>query len=174
MTNLYDHKDSRREEFLTDVSIENYSEAEQTILRRYGTWMRALMIGRIQPTTEAQSRFVRMCYGKISPIDDFHRAWKKHQLDVMFGIAMKMDKGLGDGSSPFTYAYVQRQFYRLGQQRHKGALDWLREDGQPLDPPKEPPLIDIAKIYPPHRDKGGDLMDTNLIAPGSYGSSSRS
>jgi len=123
--------------------------------------------------TEAQSRFVQMCFGKNPPTDDFHRVWKKHQLDVMFGIALKMDEGLGDASSPFTYAHVEQRFCRLGQQGHKGALDWLRENGRPMDPPKEPPLVDIAKIYPAHRDKGGDIMDTNLIAPGSYGTSGR-
>jgi uncharacterized protein YifE (UPF0438 family) len=55
------------------VSI--FPDEELALLRKHGHWMQALALGRIQPLTEAQRRFVEVAAGKAKPEAVHERAW---------------------------------------------------------------------------------------------------
>lgn len=54
-----------------------FSQAEVSLLRRYGAWMEALDEGKIQPETPEQNEFVAMCRGKREPETKFELVWWK-------------------------------------------------------------------------------------------------
>ena len=56
------------------------TDQERSTLVRYGHWMQALSVGRLQPNTEEQRHFVAVCRGEANPETPFEWAWVKLQL----------------------------------------------------------------------------------------------
>ena len=54
-----------------------FTEEENALLRRYGTWMQALDEQNIEPETQEQIAFVEMCRGVKAPTTIFEHAWRK-------------------------------------------------------------------------------------------------
>lgn len=165
-----EHRTLLRQDFNPEVAIDTYSENEIVTLNKYGVWLKALMIRGINPDTDEQRYFVEMCHGEKHPRNDIQRTWKRYQLDVMYKIATEMNLAIMDNA--FTYKRVSRNFWRLSQQGHQGAIDWLVNEGQAINIPESPPLINIAEIYP-RRPEKGDLLDSRALVTGSYGSAQR-
>ncbi len=164
------HVQYLRTEFKPAVSLETYTAEEQRILKKYGSWLRALMLGDIEPVTEEETYFVRMCHGEEHPRTEIHAAWKKYQLDLMYDVASHMDEHIGTHDYP--YSWVVTRFTNLAQQGHRRAVEWLEREGQQYKVPDSPPLIDIARIYP-KRQGFVDIFETGRIVPGSFESAHR-
>lgn len=169
-----EHKIYRQTEFKPDVCLDEYSEDEKIILRKYGSWLKALMQGKITPTTDEQRYFLQMCFGEVHPNTDIQRTWKKYQLDVMYKVAIGI---YADGKCVHATRWdAVSRFRELAKQRHQAALIWLEKERELVDIPETAPLINIARIYPnsfaayPHSRGGVDLLDSGLVYPGSYGS----
>lgn len=170
MAGLEEHKTYLHEEFRPEVPIDGYGEDEKVILRKYGSWLKALMLREIEPVTDEQRYFLQMCYGETHPRSAIQRVWKKYQLDVMYKIAYKMATEIADNA--FSYAQVVNYFVKLEQQGHHAAIEWLNMEGRVCNVPEDPPLVDIARIYL-RRPGKLDIFDTGTIVSGSYGSSQR-
>jgi uncharacterized protein YifE (UPF0438 family) len=54
-----------------------FTDVEDALLRRYGTWMEALDEENIGPETQEQIAFVEMCRGGKEPTTKFEHAWWK-------------------------------------------------------------------------------------------------
>ena len=153
-----------------EVSLAGYSNREKEILETNGAWLDALMFGEITPDTKEQEHFVSMCYGEVHPANPIEKAWKKYRLDLMYKVARKMETEISQ--SLFDYATVRDRFAVLVQQRHRGAINWLHNEGIDFEVPDHPSLINIAEIDP-DRPAKIDILDTGAILDGSYGSSTR-
>jgi len=157
-------------EFIPEIDIEKYQDEEKIALKKYGSWLKALMIGKIEPITDEQTYFLEMCYGKKHPRNRLQHIWKKYQLDVMYEIAKKLDDGLSLASSIFTYDQVVSRFQKLAEQGHIASIKWLERENQKINTCNSYPLIDIARIYPrPPKP----LSYPITVLSGSYGSAQR-
>ncbi len=65
---------------LKDIANEGacFTPDELDLLHKYGTWLNALMIGKIKPTTDEQKRFVKVCQKKHKPVSKFEKVWLKY------------------------------------------------------------------------------------------------
>lgn len=165
-----DHKTYLAQPFVPDVPLDGFSEADTTLLEKYGSWLKALMLRQIEPVTDEQRQFVQMCFGEASPGNELARIWKQYQLNVMYHVALKMEAQIADHD--FPYRWIVERFRTLAEQGHQGARAWLHKEKLSFAPPKMPPLVDIARIYPDRYPKL-DLMDAVRILPGSFESGSR-
>lgn len=159
-----DHKRYLSLKFVTEVDLTPYPQADREFLERYGAWLNALMIRKIEPTTSAQHDFLEFCWGRRHPATDAEKLWKRHQLDLMFIIAKECEYHAG---SRFTLIEIERRFEKLAIQGHTEAL--RRKETASIRPVIPPPLINIAEIYP-LKLRGNDVMTSGLMVSGSYGS----
>mgnify|MGYP002078139210 CR=1 FL=1 len=166
----HEHKSYRALAFSPEASLDNLTADEIACLHKYGAWLKALMQEKILPYTDEQRAFVEMCNGKSHPQNELAKTWKKYQLNVMYEIALKMDGSLAAADTKFTYAHVVTRFRKIAAQGHTQAIEWLKKEGITFAPPEDPPLLDIARVYP-KRYVGGDLMD--MVVSGSFGSGAR-
>jgi hypothetical protein len=128
------------------------------------------MLRKIIPYTDEQREFVKMCNGEAHPPNEIARTWKKYQINLMYEIAIKMDSTLGSADTKYTYSHVVTSFHNIAAQGHTKAMEWLQMEGIAFTPPNEPPLLNIARIYP-KKYTGGDMM--GLVISGSFGSGTR-
>lgn len=59
-------------------SLENFSEEEANILKKYGAAFQRLTSGEQEPKTEAQKKFVKVARGHCNPLTIYERAWRKY------------------------------------------------------------------------------------------------
>lgn len=64
--------------FELKCSREIFSERELGILRKWGHWFESLADGSLEPTTEAQKRFIKVARGQAEPISEYEIAWWKY------------------------------------------------------------------------------------------------
>jgi len=62
------------------INEDIFSGEEVLLLRRFGCWMEALAKGVIQPETDAQQAFVRVCRGEREPETTYELLWQKLKL----------------------------------------------------------------------------------------------
>ncbi len=105
--------DFRRLPFDLQCDETSFSGEDREKLRKYGSWMHALMQGFIAPTTPAQDAFVECCQGKRVAETEFEVLWKTYRLQVLFERVQRMEKSLVDGSR--EYAEVRREYARLAR-----------------------------------------------------------
>lgn len=168
-----EHRTYLHLKFSPNVAIRKpkYSSDEKTILKKYGSLLNALMLRKIDPLTDEQHYFLKMCYGEQHPKNDVQRTWKKYQLDIMYKVAKEMEAKIAHNI--FTYDQVVSKFVTLAKQGHKASFEGIKKEGiKTIDVPENPPLVDIARIYPRPPNKC-DLMNTANMLPGSYGSAKR-
>lgn len=58
---------------------ENLNKHDLIYLKKYGTWLDSLEKGDIQPITEAQENFLRVCEGTIPPTKKIEKAWYNYK-----------------------------------------------------------------------------------------------
>lgn len=123
----FSHQDFRRLPFELQCDVSVFSADEQEKLRKYGSWLHALMQGHIAPTTPAQEAFVQCCLGKRSAETPFEILWVKYRLQVMFERVQRIERTLADGSC--EYADVRKEYARLARMGHAGARAWMEKEG---------------------------------------------
>lgn len=62
----------------------DFTQAERTLLTKYGRWLEALASGVLLPLTPTQEQFIRVSRGQVEPNTDFEKAWMKvsHQRAI--------------------------------------------------------------------------------------------
>jgi uncharacterized protein YifE (UPF0438 family) len=73
------HRQLRRSPFQPEIELDLFTADEEKLLHSYGTWLRGLDEGTLQPTTDEQKRFVRVCRGEVEPGSLYERVWVKYQ-----------------------------------------------------------------------------------------------
>jgi uncharacterized protein YifE (UPF0438 family) len=73
-----EHQRYRRMGFEPHVPSELFGEDEIEMLRTYGSWLAALMGGRIEPESPDQEHFVKVCKGEVEPQTQFERVWVRY------------------------------------------------------------------------------------------------
>ncbi|WP_291216089.1 DUF413 domain-containing protein [Dokdonella sp.] len=126
--------------FVTKVSLDNYTSEERNFLMKYGAWLKALMNSKIPARTEAQNAFLRMCNGHQHAETFEERLWRKHQLDLMYVIAKECEYHVG---GKFTLQEVHGIFKKLALQGHPETLK--RRDMSNIAVPEQPPLIAMLR-----------------------------
>jgi len=165
MTHLpSNHREFLATPFVPYVELGGYTEEEQKLLLKYGAWLDALMLGKIEPLTDSQRKFVEMCGGKRHPETKFELVWKRYRIDRMYDIAKQCEYHVG---SRFTYGEVEYLFKRLALQGHAESLKWSKN--WKLPPDHKPPLISIKNIYPTKLHEGADIYNWRRM-PGNPGS----
>lgn len=159
-----EHRQRLSRPFKPEVSLRLYTDHERNLIVRYGSWLKALMLEKIEPFTESQRNFVQMCLGKREPKTELELLWRKYQIDVMYKVACDCEYLIG---SRFTRSEVNRMFRRLALMGHVSALE--RCEGPLGDAPSEPGLLDIRMIYPTKLTEAGDVFDRLRRMPGSVG-----
>lgn len=159
-----DHREYLTLKFVTDVDLSIYAPSDRAFLEKYGAWLKALMLRKIKPITDAQRAFIDFCYGKRRPETEAEHVWKRHQIDLMYLIAKECEYHIG---SRFTAREIARLFQALAAQGHGQAIN--RPDTASVRTTNPPPLINIAAIYPRNL-QSNDVMSCGRMASGSYGS----
>lgn len=122
----FSHSDFVRLPFDIQCDVSVFSTEEQEKLRKYGSWLHALMQGHAAPTSQAQKAFVQCCHGKKSAETEFEILWVKYRLQVMFERVQRMEKTLADGRD---YADIRKEYARLARMGHAGARAWMEKEG---------------------------------------------
>ena len=119
-----------------------FTEEENALLRRYGTWMQALDEQNIAPETQEQIAFVEMCRGVKKPTTIFEQAWWKLKerrqferericpnpennrkaMKTTFGQPMATQNGHGDENSDGNPG-DRRQEHDGPQEQRDGGVD---------------------------------------------------
>lgn len=73
-----DHKRYLNLEFVITCSLTDFSSSEISVLKKYGSWLSALMQGKINANTEKQKHFLMVCERKEEPINEYEHAWTKY------------------------------------------------------------------------------------------------
>lgn len=74
------HKELIKTPFkLSSYIEENLNRHDLVYLKKYGTWLESLEKGDIQPITEAQENFLRVCEGTILPTKKIEKAWYNYK-----------------------------------------------------------------------------------------------
>ena len=55
-----------------------FSDRELEVFHRWGNWMDSLARGSIEPSTEAQERFIRVARGQAEPFTEYEILWWKY------------------------------------------------------------------------------------------------
>lgn len=159
-----DHREYLSLKFVTDVDLSTYPLNDREFLEKYGAWLKALMLRKVEPITDAQHAFVEFCYGKRRPETEAEHIWRRHQIDLMYIIASECEYHVG---SRFTRREIAKLFQVLAAQGHALAIN--RPDTASVRPANPPPLLNIAAIYP-RGLQSNDVMSSGRMASGSYGS----
>jgi len=106
-----------------------FTEEEIDLLKRYGNWMKALMDGEIEPDTERQKHFVKVCRGEIEPETPYERIWMRYLFrlkweadpanKIAMGPTLQPTDG-GFGGSRAATEEMHRQQYRDMVRRSRG------------------------------------------------------
>lgn len=74
-----DHKTRLGMEMVVDVNTDIFTKEELAFLQAYGCWATALADGEIEPITEAQVEFLKVCKGEKEAVTMWEKAWWKLQ-----------------------------------------------------------------------------------------------
>ncbi len=72
------HRAAVKRSFQPSIALDSFSDEEQTLLKKYGTWMDCLAMGKIEPYTQEQLHFVAVVNQKKNPVTIFELVWKKY------------------------------------------------------------------------------------------------
>lgn len=135
-------------DFTYNVSIENLSASERSLFDRYGALLSALITKKVEAVSRHEKDFVAMCFGHRHPKREAERAWKKYLLNVMYEIAMWMEKESCRGG-PFEFEDYRARFLLLAKHGHEEAKTWVKlNNGWPQDYPQKADPINLVDIYP--------------------------
>jgi len=111
------HLDVGKNSFTPEADIEHFHPEERELLFRYGSWMKALVDGSIEPYTAAQEQFIKTAKGLSSPITEFEKVWIKYQRRIKW----EEEEGIYFSGAPIRVC-------RSCGQAHRG--DCIRSDAQ--------------------------------------------
>lgn len=126
-----EHLRYRRTPFDPECEVDGLPMDDVELLKRYGTWMQALMVGRIKPYTSKQEHFLRVCKGELKPESHMETVWYRYRLEVLYWKAKSAAHRLGATSS-ISYSDVRNQFVHLARAGHGGACEWLAKQEKSL------------------------------------------
>ena len=133
MSDTEKHKEYLRLRFSPEIPLDAFDKEESDIILKYGSWLNALMRGKIIPFTKEQVHFVGMCNGKVSPKTKIEIIWRRYRLEVLFKNTLKMDKALSNGQG--SYAKVRKSMEKIAKMGCENARKWLRKEGVWVDSP---------------------------------------
>lgn len=134
--------------------LDDFSKEEVDSLFRYGAWMSALTSQRIEPYTEAQKHFVRMCQGERPALTELEKLWKKYLAKIDHPKGVK-EETAGPDSSASSANEARATYDRPGGSSEKsqrnggvGFVDRLVEEvnGVIMDVERTKDLSDEEKI----------------------------
>ena len=75
----HEHRTFLEKQMVVDVNPDIFTKEELAFLKDYGCWLTALADGEIEPVTEAQVEFVKVCKGEKEAETVWEKAWWKLQ-----------------------------------------------------------------------------------------------
>lgn len=163
-----EHRSYLHADFPCEVSIEGYEEFERSLLDRYGALLNVLMMKEVEAVTNQEKAFVEMCSGNCHPKGKVDHVWKKYRLDVLYKIAMAMERKASNNGA-FDFDIYRKRVVELATHGHPDAIKWVKSNhGWPKGYPTNPTpikLMDADPVVTP-------TIYTRRLN-GSYGSSRR-
>lgn len=138
---------------------ECFSESELQLLRKYGTWLDALMRKYLAPVTAAQEHFVGMCDGQFEPTTEMEHVWRRYRCEELYKHALTI-----------TSTWRYHELYRLSRMGHEAAKREIRSTviktyDFPLTPSRQLLPVEYARIRTKQTFQG--------VLPGSFGGGKR-
>jgi len=117
------HRRLCKEQYKLTCDASALPPADRAFIERYGTWLHALVDGRAQPMTAAQTHFIAHHIGKVPASTDHERAWRRYHAQRAFECALEMDRDIGQSG----YESTMRMFHAACEMGSERAAAWLVE-----------------------------------------------